>query len=428
LFDEVVDITVEGMPPGERAEVRVSMEWDGYDWEGSAVYEATDKGVIDPNDQDPVDGSREADTGMALFQFMDRRGETDTDDRWRADTTVSVVLDGDVVDERQFYRYVKTDSVSVRVVDHDWVVGDYYEPTDVDEAPGVVVLGGSEGGIPFRRGSVITAPLLASRGFAVLDLAYFGAEGLSDSLIEIPGEYFEAALWWLTNQPTVIDDWLSVFGTSRGAEIALYLGTNVSEVRNVISYSGSPVLYQGIPDGPESPGAPLQYEDEPVSYIRNKIPPRLVLGLLWKVVRGKAFEPRQLYERGLNRASDEEVENATIPVENVGGPILFVSGSDDPVWNSARLSSIGLEQLDDKYEYPVEAQRHEGAGHMIREPFTPTTYRQSSVTFLPRVPLAVGDTPAEYAVADVQAWETALDHLEWTRQRAKEAPPIGDDD
>lgn len=65
--------------------------------------------------------------------------------------------------------------------------------------PGIIDLFGIIGGlIEFR------ASLLASRGFAVLALAYFAYEGLPDKLLETDLEYFEEAADFLLAHPKVV--------------------------------------------------------------------------------------------------------------------------------------------------------------------------------------------------------------------------------
>ena len=68
----------------------------------------------------------------------------------------------------------------------------------------IIMLGGSEGGkiwsgIRMRR----PGELLVQRGYAVLSLAYFKDQGLPGTLEEIPLEYFEKALAWLSAQPGI---------------------------------------------------------------------------------------------------------------------------------------------------------------------------------------------------------------------------------
>src|SRR5262249_35353605 len=49
------------------------------------------------------------------------------------------------------------------------------------DVPGIILLGGSEGGLDDAG-----AALFASHGYAALAMAYFGREGISPELVEIP--------------------------------------------------------------------------------------------------------------------------------------------------------------------------------------------------------------------------------------------------
>src|SRR5258708_18671618 len=74
-------------------------------------------------------------------------------------------------------------------------------PSSAGKHPGVLVLGGSEGGVPRQR-----AAWLASHGFAALALAYFNYEDLPPRLEAIPLEYFGRAIGWLMKRPEVAPD------------------------------------------------------------------------------------------------------------------------------------------------------------------------------------------------------------------------------
>jgi dienelactone hydrolase len=54
-------------------------------------------------------------------------------------------------------------------VDEGSLVGMFFQPAGSGARPAVLVLGGSEGGLP-----TATAALIASYGYAALALAYFG--------------------------------------------------------------------------------------------------------------------------------------------------------------------------------------------------------------------------------------------------------------
>ena len=65
---------------------------------------------------------------------------------------------------------------------HGDVHGTLYQPRDGGSHPGVLVIGGSDGG----PGDPIVAAMLASHGYAALSLSYFGEPGLPPTLERVP--------------------------------------------------------------------------------------------------------------------------------------------------------------------------------------------------------------------------------------------------
>src|SRR5205807_6507540 len=105
---------------------------------------------------------------------------------------------------------------------------------------------------------------LASHGYAVLALGYFGVEGLPRSLHNIPLEYFGTALDWLSAQPGVDPQRIGVLGTSRGGELALLLGSVYPQIKTVVAYVPSNVVWGGCCNGVNEPswtveGRPLTW-------------------------------------------------------------------------------------------------------------------------------------------------------------------------
>ena len=97
--------------------------------------------------------------------------------------------------------------------------------------PGVLVVGGSNGGLPTRQ-----AAWLASHGYAALARAYFHYEDLPPLLEAIPLEYFGKALSWMMKRPEIQPDHLAVMGSSRGGELALQLGSMYAPIHAVVAY------------------------------------------------------------------------------------------------------------------------------------------------------------------------------------------------
>jgi hypothetical protein len=92
-------------------------------------------------------------------------------------------IDGIQVAAVRRHRLRIPDGLSRTDVREDGLVGTFYVLED-GPRPGVLLLGGSEGGM--HEGD---AALLAAHGFAVLALAYYGLPGVPATLRDIPLEY-----------------------------------------------------------------------------------------------------------------------------------------------------------------------------------------------------------------------------------------------
>jgi pimeloyl-ACP methyl ester carboxylesterase len=100
------------------------------------------------------------------------------------------------------------------------------------------------------------------------------------------------------------------------------------------------------------------------------------------------------------------VERATIPVENVDGPLLFLSGSDDQQWPCVELAEIAVQRRR-QAGLPVEHVVYPGAGHgMIPPLYGPTTTR-----ILPMFNQVNGGTAPIDAAAREDIWRRVLEFL-----------------
>jgi dienelactone hydrolase len=274
--------------------------------------------------------------------------------------------------ERTIARQLCDEGITKRSVDRDDLVGTLYEPAGDGPHPGVLSLHGSGGETPVR-----TVQLLASHGFAVLAVQYFGEdEAIPDDHRSVPLTYFDEAAAWLRAQPSVQDRKLGAVGGSRGAELALLLGAGFDWVGAVVSYAGSGVAWDS-PSG--EPG--WVHDGEAVPHLEGK------------------DIPRETVEAGL---ADEPVDEASIAVERTDGPVLLVTGGDDQLWPAGRLSEIALERLDAAdHEYEYEHCSYAEAGHLISVPYVPTAEFDMG-----------GGTPRGTARAATDSWPTVLRYLE----------------
>ena len=292
-----------------------------------------------------------------------------------------------------------------RLVEEEGLVGTLFCPTTPGPHPVVIALGGAGGGL--REGG---AEALASEGFAALALAYFGVEPLPGELVEIPLEYFEKAIEWLKSQPEVDANRIAVVGNSKGGELALLLGATYSEdIKIVIGYAPSAVVWQGIPFEREAyhggPKSPWSLRGEPLPFVRLARPHTPEKAQMMRSFFGTyPVATRIFYERALE--DETTVAAASIAVEKINGPVLVISGTDDQVWPSTRLSEMVIERLKaHDHPFPYEHLRYEGAGHMITLPRSKPKMRF-------RRRFEVGGSQEANEFADADSWSRVVDFLE----------------
>jgi len=260
----------------------------------------------------------------------------------------------------------------------------------------MIVLPGSQGGIPFPGGY---AGGLASHGYVVLALAYFNAEGLPPFLQNIPLEYFATAVEWLKSQPSVDAPRIGVLGTSRGGELALLLGaTYPSAFRVVVANVPSSVVWPGLGDNSEAPAWTLN--GKPLASVRGRITP--------------ADRTLSSRDRFLKRLHDPAAAGAEIPVERIDAPVLMFSGKDDQLWPSDVFAARVVERLKaHHFAHPVEHYSYEHAGHQITRPFVPTSdVGQVRIHPVTKSPNVFGGTPEGQARANEDSWEKLLAFLD----------------
>lgn len=291
--------------------------------------------------------------------------------------------------------------VSGREVHTADVTGRLYPGLGDGPHPGVLVLhgGGGAGGYETEY-----AALLAEHGYTVLCVAYFGAPGVTDTLHEIPLSTFADAADWLLDRPDVRGERVGVVGFSRGGEASLLVGSYLDVAGPVVSYVPScyvwpaPSWMDGVPEG--CPTWTLDGEALPF------LPVDPYVTESDDVEDPLTTEPPNAGTLAVERSTAAEKERAAIPVEDIDGPVLLVSGGQDIVWPSADLASRAAARLDTHdHLHSFEHRSYPEAGHAIRVP-----YRFDSSDD-PAERHRFGGTTAANARAAADAWEGALEYL-----------------
>jgi nucleolar protein 56 len=237
--------------------------------------------------------------------------------------------------------------------------------------------------------------LLAHHGYAALDLEYFDTPETPQDLVEIPIEYFSRAIDWLTEQDIVQDGPVGSVAWSRGTEAQLLVAARDDRVGAVIAYSPSIYAFPGLPDNEPKDGevSAWSHNSRPVPHV----PP-------YEGVESDTDAPSSVrFRRTIERAADDVRDRATIPLEGIEGPILFVSGGDDITWPADQFAETAIDRLAEydhlrQYEYRY----YPDAGHTITSPYQPISEELTEL---------FGGTRADNTYAEADAWIYALEYL-----------------
>lgn len=395
VLGEPLGLRITGLAAGERYTV-VSERTDQYDrmWRSRAVFRANSVGLIDPACQAPEDGNYDAVDELGLL-WSARMPEPPGDD-WQppeprdfSEIRFSLRRDGVELTDRVVRQWVRPPGVTSETWG-EGLVAELFLPTarQDEPLPGLVFLGGSGGG---KGWASRMAGLVAGQGFAAVAMAYFNAEGLPEHLAQVPIEPILSAFDQLASHPSVDAERLGVVGYSKGAELALVVASRRPDVRSVVAIAPGSAVFQGFkpPRFPTLSSWSLGGED--LAFVANAYDEKFF----------ETYDGMYLWYRTL--AQHEAVVAAAIPVEDIAGDILLLSGVEDRIWPStymseqivARLYLAEFGHVVQHFAFPV-------AGHGIAAPpGEPTT----------SVADRLGGTAAGNARAREQGWRAIREFL-----------------
>ena len=218
---------------------------------------------------------------------------------------------------------------------------------------GLIELRGGTAGVKESKTS-----LFASRGFVTLTLAYIppGNSGILPPYFEL--EYFEEAVDWLCEHPSVIPGGIGIHANCLGSWIALLLASFRSDVIKAV-VAVSPGSFANLSSfkyrGKISENLPSDYS-------------KLINTEDGVVVR---------YARPTITEDNGSIStySAITPTENISCPVLLIYGTEDLCLNSDFTVTQVYERMkkNDK-GHLCSILRYPGAGHVIEPPYTPLCY------------------------------------------------------
>lgn len=281
---------------------------------------------------------------------------------------------------------------------HESGLDGYFAAPAGRKNPVVIVLHGSEGGSPAKAEA--EARRFAARGFAALALNYFtqpyeAIDGVPTDLANIAVEQIDRARGWLARRPEADVKGIGLYGTSKGAELALVAAATYRWIDAVVACVPSDIVWEG--GGAQSKTGPRpsswRVAGKPVPFVR--LLPFDAKTNKWKTNSERYLESRAIYAR--------DVPAATIKVNRSRASFLLLSGGRDEVWASAAMSRAIAAKLPKGRAKVID---HPLAGHQIcgTGQFPPYLYGRDRTEVWASSPRAEGTAAAAN-------WRTTVDFL-----------------
>lgn len=215
--------------------------------------------------------------------------------------------------------------------------------------PLIVGLGGSEGGNAWTSDYwKKTRDQFLEKGYAFLAIGYFGSKGTPAVLNKIAIEDVYNAIKLASKNKMVNKKKIAIIGGSRGADLALLLGSYYKDVDCVVSIVGSNAVFPGHTTHFSSSCWTYENKELPFIPVNDEAMPFLLKRDL-----------RKTFEAMLRDTLS--VEKAAIKVEQINGPVLFLSATRDEVCPSTPMAEMMNERLaSKKFKYHHEHKAFEG--------------------------------------------------------------------
>jgi esterase/lipase len=213
----------------------------------------------------------------------------------------------------------------------------------------IVGLGGSEGGNAWagdywkeQRERFI------AKNYAFLAIGYFGIDGTPANLDRIALDGVYRSIEKATNNSSVNETCIVVIGGSKGAELALLMGSYYPDIKAVIGIVPGNAVFAALTNAMTTSSYSINGEPLPFVPVPISATPELLTGDL----RG-AFT-KMLMDK-------EAVKNAAIKVENINGAVLLLSAKSDEMWPSTQMSEMIVKRLEENnFPFPYRHIAYDG--------------------------------------------------------------------
>ncbi len=291
-------------------------------------------------------------------------------------------------------------TIQKQSVHNSTLVGTLYSFNNSEQQPGILLLSGSDGGIPGSNAIPESfIEYIVKNGFVVFALAYFGVEHLPSNLEHIPLEYFKSAVMWLKSQPQVDPSRLGIVGQSRGGELALLLGSYFPDLFKVIVASSPCNMTCGGFPHPNRP-AWIYKTNQLMAMNAKKIAHHA----------NSAEDPYIVADIFAMREKMPEAQQSQIQVEKIKCPLLLLSGDKDAIWPSLFFCEHIIKRLNKhNWQFIKRHINYSNAGHGILGSYNGSIYHPTGKFWC-----KLGGTLEGNKAANLQSWIAIHEFLQIT--------------
>ena len=217
--------------------------------------------------------------------------------------------------------------------------------------PLIVGFAGAEGGNAWTSDYwKKTRDQFIDKGYAFLVIGYFGAKGTPDTLQKIAIEDVHYAIELATKNKKLNKRKIAIVGGSRGADLALLLGSYYKDIKCIVGIVASNVTFPGNTNHFTTSTWTYQKKELPFVPVNEEAVPFLIKRDL-----------RGTFVAMLKDTIAEE--KALIKVENIKGPVLLISAIKDEICPSTPMAEKMINRLKaNRFKYYFEHVAIEG-GH-----------------------------------------------------------------
>lgn len=269
--------------------------------------------------------------------------------RWHNGETYTIVHRASLTDSAT--RYETNDQI--RAIETPSLKGFHFIPEERLHPGVVVVYGGSEGSPDYER-----ARAVFEQGYETLALYFWGQEGQTPTLANVPLEQFDEVETYIeehVERPFP----LTVIGTSKGAEFSAELAAHGFAIDNLVNFAPADHTYSGLDYTTQDDLPSFTYRGEPVPFASFRSADFDVAAkLIWNMVTNAPPSYRASYESAAAHSDD----GTRIDLSSFEGNALFFAGEKDAMWQSD-VAAKNLAAQSDAFEAHV----YSDAGHVFSD-------------------------------------------------------------